>query len=233
MDEDITLSLYDGQADSEMFGGGPQTTCPARESYVSNPDTRISYVRSKLSIDNTFELHSTPANEAVPRCRLSAHYDDDDDVSIIQAFPSSAWIWGEADQFGDEVHDSGLDLATTTLKMVYEHSRPDRHFSGTHLLQSPFPSTPVLTTPSQPPRDPLCLFSPKPQPAFDFPLLPVELLQEKITISLLEAMDNRDRETTVFWVDNKSCRLKKPLSAFSPRPVPTTARRIWKILRFW
>ena len=162
--------------------------------------------------------------------------------SIMHPFPSSASIWLAYDQFRggaseEDVHDSGIYLLPRPPRTVLQADNFLDDLEAPGLL-SPFSLSPAFQQQHSlsllqisPMPIPKCLLNCLLPPAgSDFSL------PEMITMSLLEAMDNRDRMMgAVFQVKERPRKLRKGRSA------PTTTkrgpggkmRRFWKKLGFW
>lgn len=153
--------------------------------------------------------------------------------SVIEAFPSSASICPPLAGFEEEYQDSGLYLPPIVIKSPTWED----YFREFQLGDPPLQSTP----PPRPRR--LLQASPTPDLVSAYSVeSKISELSEMITVSLLDAMNARDREGGVVFCrvveegPGGSRKLKKARVVSHPAGsgrVRASFRRLWKKLRFW
>lgn len=177
-----------------------------------------------------------------------------DNESLVQALPSSTSIWlnwelEEAHHISrGEVSDLNLNITTEASQAILDSTQrksPSTCFVPyfPSRLDSPFSlelnRLEISLDPSV--QDGLKGFggnpavdshSPFSEHSFS-PRAPEQVLQEEITISLLEAMDNRDRRSSCrhWWVDTQVPKSKEYV-ATNRILLKTTAKWIWRKLQF-
>ncbi|RDB19756.1 Ribosomal protein S6 kinase alpha-5 [Hypsizygus marmoreus] len=238
VDDDISFTL--DLEDSVVPEPGPHGTCSAQGSHFSNERFNEPDTESNVFLDNFgTEMHSTiqigVQEPWRPRGRFLEDEEDDWDIrSVAQPMPSSASIW---DRLFEEVQDSGLYIPGGTIQLT---SSLSRHHLGPLLPsaepQSPLASLPYVSTPdfiSQHYAHPVEDDFKEPEPILQYAISLSELVvQEKITLSLLEAMDIRDRHSALpVGQQPKTPTFNK--GHRSRKLVKRTIRRLWRNLCFW
>jgi hypothetical protein len=154
--------------------------------------------------------------------------DDFDKESIIQPFPSSASIWG-VDSFkrvhGSVVTDkhsvNGRLCSPISLKPVLG---TQQHYSG---------NSPPLFSQARPPCKRAVIHPPAKPISSQHQTLSVDrTLQEKLTLSLLAAMNERDFQG-VASQESRQRERKGSTSLIPWRSAAITVRGFWRKLRFW
>ena len=171
--------------------------------------------------------------------RDQRHSADESDTSLLQAMPSSASIWfipavdpaSNSDRLTRDVNGSTLHISIDTLNVARSSVITVDTFFSAQLASTPQPHL----------RDNLGQRTDWPGRPFPFQrnesssscvILPKDVtLPEKITMSLLDAMDIRDRREVILpiRIDKEKQTISRP-SIFSSRKL---IKATWKKLHFW
>lgn len=180
-----------------------------------------------------------PDEEAVWDRR--GYAEESDTTSLIQAMPSSASVWFNPGldsainpvTLTSDVNHSTLHISMDTFNMVRGSVTMDRFFTTqwASTLQ-PHPSN-TLGQPADWPSH--CRFlSQLNEPPYCAVALPADVaLPDKITVSMLEAMDIRDCQETTTRIDKMQQRTARRSIFGSRKLIKTTVRWTWKKLHFW
>lgn len=193
---------------------------------------------NSIQSTNLFTQRELPFDEAVRDqwgCTCTAESDTSTQASSpMQAMPSSASIWfqpsvdSSAVNSGTcNVNSSTLHISLDTYNLVRGSVTIDRFFtlastSQPHLsdtLHQDLPRHQFLSQTNGPP----CY-------AVTPPMDPV--LPEEITMSLLDAMDTRDRQGITVRIEKQQQRPKRPISS-TRKAIKATVQWTWRKLHFW
>ena len=220
------------------------------------PNPPISLVDNDVSLDfsrSTYEteaLQPAHADNPIQSGRYigrSGLLDDDDEAvwgsrrcvdesessapSIVQAIPPTASIW--FDPGVDSTVNSDTSTSNANSSTLHISMDTSELLRGSVTVDS-FPTAQWASESTTQPE----LSNTFGQPAdWSGPRFPLQLnkpvaLPEKITMSLLEAMDNRDRQGIPVRFEKRQERTKK--SFFGPRKlIKATVRWTWRKLHFW
>ena len=188
-----------------------------------------------------FEHDGLSDEEAVRDQRCFA---DESDTSLILPMPSSASIWFNPgmDSTFDSAFNSGTltrDVNGSTLHISIDTFNRIRD----SVLLDTFFTAQLASTPQPHLSDALGHRTDWPRPQFPFQLneslscviLPTDVaLPEKITMSLLDAMDTRDRQKVILPIRIDKTQTTSRRSIFGYRKLmKATARWTWKKLHSW
>jgi hypothetical protein len=199
--------------------------------FDSSYETQYEEVNNEISVlqsvhGDDFNPYGGLADEEAVRNRQFGA-EDSDTMSLIQALPSSASIWFNSRV--DATHISGTSasdsnnlipcISADTFNIVRSSGTMDRFFTTEWASTSRQPR--LCDTLRQPGDLPGDRYRPHPADV---------ALPEKITLSLLEAMETRDRQETTVRIDKK----RRKRSIFGSRKIIKGAVQwTWKKLHFW
>jgi hypothetical protein len=228
VDNDVSLdfnSVYETQYGEEEFDNDNGIN-------VLQPMHGDDYTSSAHNFD-----HDGLPDEEHVRSRRRA--DESDATSLIQAMPSSASIWFNPGvdpalpgTFTSDVNSSTLHISTDAFNMVQVSDTMDMFFTAdwTSTPQPRLCDTLGRTAAEWPRRQ--CPSQLNELGSCCPVALPADVaLPEKITMSLLEAMETRDRQETTVRIEKRR-RTTRRLIIGSRKLIKATVRWTWKKLHF-
>ncbi|KAG5639758.1 hypothetical protein H0H81_000038 [Sphagnurus paluster] len=222
VDSDTRLTVEqeeeaEGEAETDSYSL-PNTTRSAQLSHFSSDKLHDSSIQAGLSFDNPFRSSLQISLLPLWYPPISQPLDDSqsEDESILQPMPSSASLWWT--EHGPESTEAFIvpDLQPSESRNDYFDSPP--------MLLSPFSSRSLLRLPKGASSD--FQHARCQEGVYSRSLIFSDLVPERITISLLEAMDKRDQVAETRDVEKGQ--------VFSrPRQRDTAFRRVWKRFLPW